>query len=454
VSHVDFWSRSPLAWLPWFLFNATLQGRFPFRSPAAIERHQRRLISDTIRHAYRHVPFYRETMRRLGLSPADIVTAADLARLPLLERSAVQADPERFVSDAKPLESRLLTRTAGSAAAPLSVYNDPFDLVRGHAVAQRASAIHRHVTRRPLGCRTLLIGLPGGAGNGGADRLVSAARRLTRAKTQRAAITDPVDRAAEEVERFRPDIVVSHGSYVEALLIHLYARGRDAHWPRLVVYGGDAMSAGARALIREEMGIPVLGVYGSHETGPIGFECPDREAFHLNDDVCPTRVIADDGSEAADGESGSVIVSNLLSRGSFFLNYRIGDRSRKLTGPCPCGRNLSQIALVDDRLHDWLLAPDGAPVRPATVVKAIELVDGVLGFQLRQEDLLTYFVDVILRPGCDREAVLCRLEAAVGEQLDPRAVVRARAVEDLPRTPRGKVHSVVGIESARTSAPT
>jgi phenylacetate-CoA ligase len=160
-------------------------------------------------------------------------------------------------------------------------------------------------------------------------------------------------------------------------------------------------------------------------------------------------VIADDGSEATDGEPGSVIISNLLSRGSVFLNYRIGDRSRKVAGPCPCGRNLPQIALVDDRLHDWLMAPDGSPVRPAMAVKAIELVDGVLGFQLRQQDLLTFAVDVILRPDRDREEVLRRLETAVREQLDPRVVVRARAVQDLPRTPGGKVHSVVGIDSAR-----
>ena len=449
MSQTHLWGRSRVGWLPWFLVNATRQGRFPFRSPSAIARQQRRLIAAAIRHAYRHVPYYRETMPRLGLSPADIVTAADLGRLPLLERSAIQADPERFVSDAKPLDTRFLSRTAGSTATPLSVYNDPFDFVRGQAVIQRASAIHRQVTRQPLGCRSLMIGLPA-ADRGAASRLISAARRMTRARTRLISITDPVQRAAQEVERFRPDIVVSHGSYAEALMIHLHAQGERVHRPRLVVYGGDAMSAAGRALIGDEMGIPVLSVYGSHEAGTIGFECPDRAGFHLNIDVCPTRVVDDEGSEVPDGEPGSVIVSNLLSRGSFFLNYRIGDRSRKLTGPCPCGRSLPQLALVDVRLHDWLLAPDGTPMRPAAAVKAIELVDGVFGFQLRQEGPLAFAVDVILRPGLDRKAVLARVEAAVGEKLDPAAVIRASAVEDLPRTPGGKVHSVVGLDSART----
>jgi phenylacetate-CoA ligase len=438
-------ARSRLGWLLWFLANAPRQGRFPFRSPVAIERHQRRLIADAVRYAYRHVPYYRETMPRLGLSPGDIVTAADLSRLPLLERSMVQADPERFVSDAKPLETRLLTRTAGSTATPLSVYNDPSDLVRREAFNQRASAIHRRVVRRPLGCRSLMIGLPGAAERGSAGGVIAAARQLTRARTRAISITDPIERAAEEVQRFRPDIVVSHGSFVEALMIHLHAQGGERHRPRLVVYGADAMSATGRALIREEMGIPVLSVYGAHEAMTVGFECDQRPAFHLNIDICPTRVIGEDEREVPDGEPGSVIVSNLLSRGSIFLNYRLGDHSRKLTEPCPCGRNLPQLAFVDVRLHDWLKAADGTPMRPAAVVKAIEMTEGVLGFQVRQQGLTDYAVDAILRPGCDQRAVLDRLEAAVRAKLDPGTMVWVRAVEDLPRTSGGKVHSVVGM---------
>ena len=65
-----------------------------------IEAHQRRRLAETDSHAYRHVPYYyRETMTGLGLVPADISSAADLARLPLLERGDVQrrlgADPNR-----------------------------------------------------------------------------------------------------------------------------------------------------------------------------------------------------------------------------------------------------------------------------------------------------------------------------------------------------------------------
>ena len=75
----------------------------PVPLAAAIERAQRRQLRATVAHAYEHVPYYRETMRRLGLGPADFETASDLAKLPLIEREQLQRDPEYFVSRAEPL---------------------------------------------------------------------------------------------------------------------------------------------------------------------------------------------------------------------------------------------------------------------------------------------------------------------------------------------------------------
>src|SRR5437660_8767386 len=83
------------------------QPRFPFRSTAAIERAQQRRLRATIEHAYRYVPYYRQAMRRRGLVPGDFRVAADLARLPLLERGHLQRDPESFVSTRYPLDSYL-----------------------------------------------------------------------------------------------------------------------------------------------------------------------------------------------------------------------------------------------------------------------------------------------------------------------------------------------------------
>jgi hypothetical protein len=45
------------AWNAYLLMCAPLQGRFPFRSAAAIERAQRRRVRRIVAHAYEKVPY-------------------------------------------------------------------------------------------------------------------------------------------------------------------------------------------------------------------------------------------------------------------------------------------------------------------------------------------------------------------------------------------------------------
>jgi len=56
------------------------QARFPYRSPDVIRRAQVRRLRAAVAHAYRHVPHYREAMRRLALDPSG--TESDRQRDP------------------------------------------------------------------------------------------------------------------------------------------------------------------------------------------------------------------------------------------------------------------------------------------------------------------------------------------------------------------------------------
>ena len=140
--------------------RAPLEARFPFRSPEAIERAQRRRLRATVDHAYEHVPYYRETMRRLGLTPADIARAEDIARLPLIERDELQRDPEYFVSRALPAEKRLEVRTSGSTGEPIVFWRDPRSLLQRVIGFQRLEPVLALLTGTRLRRRQALIAAP------------------------------------------------------------------------------------------------------------------------------------------------------------------------------------------------------------------------------------------------------------------------------------------------------
>ena len=379
---------------------------------------------------------------------AEISTAADLARLPIIDRSELQRDPERFVSRAHPLEHYVPLQTGGSSGAPVTIYHDPFTLVCAAAYHQRGGSLRRKVARGSFGCRTLSIGHPSVPSRRDIDAMLARLGRMVGARRSVVSILDPVERNVQEINRLRPDILSSFGSYLEALFVYLQASGEAFHRPRLVVYGGDAMSPSARALITDTFGIPVLSGYGAYEAFDVGFECTEHLGYHLNVDLCPVRLIDPAAHEVPLGERGEVVISNLVNRGTVLLNYRLGDLAARLPAPCPCGRALPLLTFVQGRVGDWLVTPTGERVHPQTVAVVLDVEPGVIRYQTIQTTPTRLVVKLVVGPSCDRDAIKKHVERGFIEHLGPAVNTEVQFVDDLPRTAKGKVRTVIGLAAS------
>jgi phenylacetate-CoA ligase len=437
---------SQLAWALSLILEAPRQARLPFRPISAIEADQRRRLANTVSHAYRHVPYYRKSMARLGLAPGDIATADDLARLPLLRREDVQRDPERFVSGGQPIERYSRKQTGGSTGEPLTVYYDSFSLIQAAAHHQRAGSLHRRMVRRQFGFRMLVIGHQANETRRPVEETLARVRKLAGGEVRRASILEPVERTLEVIDSFHPHVVFSHGSYLEAIFVHLRRSGRQSHLPRLVLYGGDAMSTGARTLISDEFGIPVLSMYGAYEALSLGFECDAHLGFHLNVDLYPVRIIDDAGRELPDGESGEVVISNLVNRGTMLLNYRLGDVARKLPARCPCGRSLPLLSFLEGRLDDWVMTAGGERMHPQGIRTLFSDEEEVRRYQVVQRSPRQFDVTLMEAPGCDRKRLAARLAAKFSGRLGEGTRIEVSFVDTLPHTARGKIRTVIGLQ--------
>jgi phenylacetate-CoA ligase len=434
-----------LRWSAYLAATAPRQGRFPFRAGTAIERAQARRVRSAVSHAYRYVPYYRETLDRLGLRPRDFRSAADLARLPIIERHDVQGDPERFLSRAQPVESYVSLGSSGTSGDPLTVCHDQFTLFQAAGHRQRRAAPVMKLAGKRFRYRHLRIRPEGGHG----DVTSRAFHRRTfiSASVQGAQLRisqqNPMARNVELINQFRPDVISSFGSYIEALFLYLHRERVDFHRPRVVTYSSEALAQPVRRLINDEFGIPVLGSYGSVEALHIGFECEEHLGYHLNDDIYPVRIVDAEGGEVEDGQTGEVVVSNLVTRGTMLFNYRLGDLAKKLPARCPCGRSLPLLSYLEGRIGDWIETPSGEPMHPITVKQLLNAEEGVWRFQLVQETPQRFRLDLVAKDDCDRDATRARLARGFTERLGHGTAVEIRFVDSLPRARSGKVPPVV-----------
>jgi phenylacetate-CoA ligase len=439
------------AWSARLAWRAPLEARFPFRSSAAIERAQRRRLGATVAHAHEHVPYYRETMRRLGLGPGDIATAADIARLPLIERDQLQRDPEYFVSRAWPLERYLQLRSGGSTGAPVTIFRHPIDLFESAAYKERWRSIAVRLAGRRIRVRQALIALPGGEGGAAAsfdsNTLLPSAVRVQRL---RLSLLEPPAKLIGPLNEFRPDTIATYGSYLEALFTYVHRTGVEFHLPKTVGYSSDALSEAARRLITERFGIHVLSAYRAIEAPHIGFECERHTGYHLSADLAPVRIVDTDGSDLPVGEEGDVVVSNLHSGGTVLLNYRLGDRAARLGEGCDCGRSLPLLSLVRGRSDEWIVNAGGERVHGQGIRDLMRLRRDVLRYQVVQETP-TFFRAAIVAPGADRDELGGWLRDRMRQWLGEATEVEVSLVDDLPRTAGGKTRPVVSLAAAAGS---
>ncbi|MFH1731449.1 MAG: AMP-binding protein [Planctomycetota bacterium] len=441
-------------WTAYLAGHLRGQAGFPFSALDAVKRAQDRRVRAMARHAYETVPYYRETMDRLGLAPGDLRTAADLARLPLIGPGELQGDPARFMSSAHPIGRCVRLETSGSTGQPRSVCCSANAIFQNAAHGERDRSVMTPLVGRKLGYRETVIG-----------SALSSARKLQQFVRSHAAfppgapivrqylsVLDSPEENARLINEFRPDIIQSYGSYLGMLFSHLADTAAPFHRPKVVTYSSDALSDSVRRLITERFGIPVFSTYQAIEAFKIGFECEHHRGLHLNIDLYPVRIVDESGRDVPEGDTGELVISNLVNPAMVLLNYRLGDLVNALPGRCPCGRTLPMLAFPAGRCDDLVELPSGRMVNPVAVNKIFVREPLIRQYQIVQHSVARISASVVVDPAADRGELEQRVKARFSERLGDEVRLDVQFVDAVDRTASGKSRTLVSLVRGRSAA--
>jgi phenylacetate-CoA ligase len=441
-----------LYWTAYLALRTRGQARYPYQPLEAIKAGQRRNVQRMVSYAYRFVPYYRETMNRLGLRPADFQCADDLAKLPVLERSRLQSDPGRFVSTAQPEGRYYPLASGGSTGRPCTIWRDTRDILSDAAHKARSRAAWINLVGRPAGYRKTIIVAPQGT----ADWLQGFYQEqllLPRGiglQRQTLSIRDSVEEHVAQINAFKPHVLHCYGSYAAMLFHHVEATGEPFHRPKVLLYSSDAMPDSVRRRISDSFGIPVFGSYQATEASNIAFECQEHMGLHQNLDFCVVRIVDAEGNTVPHGESGDVVISNLVNRGTVLLNYRLGDVAAWLPHGCTCGRSLPLLSMVQGRNDEWLELPSGRLLHAMAIPGEPEHHPHVWQYQVVQDTLHHLRVALVVSDECDRQATRRQMAEAFRKVLGEDVTVEVQFVQDVERTPGGKARAVLSPHLRRT----
>ena len=155
--------------------------------------------------------------------------------------------------------------------------------------------------------------------------------------------------------------------------------------PTAVLYVSDHLTDSGRRVVEDDFGVKILSNYSAVEALRIRFGCLASRGFHLHCDMTHVRIVDEEGHDVPAGESGEVVVSNLVNRSTVLLNHRLGDEGSLAREPgCLCGRTLPRLATLEGRRDDVLELAGGRHVHSAEVWSLVRRNAELIQYQLVQ----------------------------------------------------------------------
>lgn len=262
----------------------------------------------TLRRAYDHVPFYRQSFDKAGLHPDDCRSLADLARFPFTTKADLR-DNYPFGMFAVPRSQvRRLHASSGTTGAPTVVGYTERDLDTWAEVVARsiraAGGRPGHIVHIAYGYGLFTGGL---GAHYGAERLGCTVVPASGGMTAR---------QVRLIQDFRPEIIMVTPSYMLSLLDEMERQGIDPRSTslRTGIFGAEPWTEEMRREIEERLGIDAVDIYGLSEViGPgVAQEFAEtKDGLTIwEDHFLPEVVDPFTGEVLPDGEPGELVFTS------------------------------------------------------------------------------------------------------------------------------------------------
>lgn len=327
-----------------------------------LRERQLRDLRDHLEFCRDEVPFYRDLFSALGFHPAEVRSAGDLDRLPLMTKQTIHEAGDRLHARSFGARQPRAKRTSGSTGMPLNYFLDRpshsylwANIWRGWAQAGY----------RP---GDLYATLSGGALTPNVVDFKQRVYQLASGAVQFPSyhLTEQIISGYIEVlRRRRIAYFYAYPSSTELfaeMLLEKKIRGLPV---RAIFTTSEMLSPKARATIELGFGCNLFDTYGCNDGGLNSFECEAHDGFHYGMESVVVEAVDPDGRRLPDGEVGRLVTTHIANKSHPFVRYVTGDLGAVTEAPCACGRGLVRVVKLQGRDRDLVVTPDGRLIHGA-----------------------------------------------------------------------------------------
>ena len=342
-------------------------------TPEVREAFERKILCDTVRHAYENAPATRRKMDDAGVKPVDVRVVPDLAKIPLTRKAdlkTIQKSELPFggLAAAPPRAMRRIYVSPGPTYDPegreeshwrwekafIAAGFRPGDIVQNTFMYHFSPAglmFDEALIR--IGCTVI----PAGVGN------------------------------TEMQAQVMRDLCVTGYVGTPSFLMTVLEKGREMGIVpgnglclQVALVAAEMLPESLRRRFQEEFGIQVRQAYGTADAGSLGYECFEGQGMYIPDEIILELVDPVTEEPVGPGKIGEVVVT-LPNETYPLVRFATGDLSVVTNESCPCGRTSARLLRIVGRI-DQLTKVKGIFIHPEQVGQIEKKVPEVYALQL------------------------------------------------------------------------
>ena len=316
---------------------------------------------------YHNVPFYREKMQALDLTPEDIRSIEDIRKLPFTTKQDLRDNYPTGLQAASQSEIVRVHASSGTTGNPTIVGYTRRDLEIWRECSARAFTSYG-VTRDDVFSVGYGYGLfTGGLGAHYGVEYVGATVIPTS--------TGNTDKHLRLLRDLRITGIACTPSYALYLAEAMERNGmtRKDICLRVGAFGAEPWTENMREEIEARLGLQAYNLYGLSEIiGPgVSYECVCKNGSHIAEDHFYPEIIDPETLEPQPyGATGELVFTTLTKTGMPLLRYRTKDLCSLIGEKCDCGRTNVRMTRIIGRSDDMLIIR-GINVFPSQVESVI-----------------------------------------------------------------------------------
>ncbi|MCK5759179.1 MAG: phenylacetate--CoA ligase family protein [Clostridiales bacterium] len=397
-------------------------------------------LSKILNHAVNNIPYYKNLLGELELSPESV--GEDIKQFPIITKEIYSKQKDKFIDPKLPVIKSMFS--GGTTMTRVSVNTGKyFESHKSCEYFNRVAGIYPGMTKFILSRHESTYV------EGGPKELDI---NYSTDKLSRTYLVSPYNFNAEKLKKaykmfikVKPQILKGNSTMLFEFAMSIEKNGWKSLDVPIALCSQSNMQSEYIEALNRVFKAKVFNAYGATESGLVAVQCEKGEGLHYIPILHYLETLKD-GKQVLSGETGELIITSLAHYAMPIIRYQIGDYATLTDTNCSCGRTFPLIEKIDGRISEMINSSIGTVATVYDIRLITNKIPDIMDYQVVQTSPGSLEIRLKCKNEGLEESEIDSIRSGFKKLLECDMDIKIEYVTEIERLPSGKILRVISIE--------